>query len=1417
MADDIAVLGIQVDSRQAKKADDDLDKLAKTSAKTEKATDGLTGSTKKASASLSAYSKTTARSTKATDALGSATTTTTTATAGMTRAVKGATVAIVAYIGARAAGQLRQYADDFTSIENKLRQVTSSTAELNSVTAKLFDVSRRTRSGVADSVTLFQRLTLASGELNLTQTELIRLTETINKSMAISGATTAEAAGAVRQLSQGLAAGALRGDEFNSVAEQAPDIMRAIAKETGLTIGALREFAAEGGITAKIVVSALQNVEAEIDGKFNKSIATFEQKTTLATTAMIEFAGRSEGLKTTVSLAGDALIFGAEALAFFLSNLGLVSALIVARSVPSLVALAVAQRSYATATGIATIATRGFSTALSLLGGPIGLVAIAAVSLVAYVLSIDDTEKSTAALTKRTAELNAEISELTTLTQLTSRAEEIRVELEKTLDLIDEIQKKNNAIVAISGNIGPFQSELEALEATASDLSIELDVVGEKLNDVFNEGIAKVVKGADKMSASVTKVTATLKKQILFLGLSSREISEYNALHKAGVTATSALGKQIIQLNRELFDEKDRLNDIAEATKGAEKAAEDLARANEKATDEMQENWLKTRDTVAGVFEDMFDNGKDVFDDLLDGFKQMLKKMIAQAAANRVLIAIGFGGGSGSAFAGGGSGGGGFGITDIASGVSTAFKAFQAGGISGIGASLGNSVNDALVFLDNSVSGAIQGAGELVSAFGFETAGEGISDFGVSLLEGPAGANLTAAMGTALLTAAAGIAGTFVGNKVGGGLTGKEKNSDIGATIGTGVGAFFGGAPGAFIGAAIGGFVDTLFGTGKPSDKRQFATVGAGGEVLEERGLTGRKFSQSNKDAALALAQTTVGIANALSDILEVEFDKTIQARVGSRDGVFVKIIDEAGTRLLGKSKNINKALEQVVESLFDELGVREAFEEMAVSGEKLTETFDRVLVTNNLVRKAVEALGQTFEITGLAGLQASEQLIKMSGGIESFLGGISFFIKEFTPLAEQQATFISDLTDSFESLGATVPQTRAEFRLMVEALDLTTMAGREMFAALMNLAPAVATATDIFNQLENDRLRAIETRQNELSGIAKDAAGNVRSAIKEMASASKEAAKLSFDSDIDALKTRHNSTTLFLQARAQASSDRIRRISGIARGAQGALSSLAGPQTIGDRSSARGEINQAASLLRSGVSTEGLDLDKAFNTISKPSEGLFKTFVEYQRDFALTNAALDALNVEASNQLTIEEQTLDQLKSQMDQADRQFEEDKKLRSEQFDQEIDLAEQQATTLTDQLNAVLGIEASVHTVGEAMLALTNAIAQSAALDANEVVVQDADEPIPAFANGGSHSGGLRLVGEKGPELENTGSSSITSNSDLKSMLGNDAVVTEVRLLREQNRQLEERLLINSIAVRKLLERWDGDGLPAERVI
>lgn len=188
--------------------------------------------------------------------------------------------------------KIAQYADAFTRVQNQLIRTVSSTEELAASTQQLLDVANQTRAGLEPTVELYTALTVSTKDLSISQVELVDVTKTINNLFLESGKGANETAGAIRQLGQALESGALRGDEFNSVAEGAPGILRAIQKETGLTRAELRDLAAEGGITAELIVRSLQNYSEEAQNAADKTRVTLAQAFTVADNNLTNFIGQ---------------------------------------------------------------------------------------------------------------------------------------------------------------------------------------------------------------------------------------------------------------------------------------------------------------------------------------------------------------------------------------------------------------------------------------------------------------------------------------------------------------------------------------------------------------------------------------------------------------------------------------------------------------------------------------------------------------------------------------------------------------------------------------------------------------------------------------------------------------------------------------------------------------------------------------------------------------------------------------------------------------------------------------------------------------------------------------------------------------------------------------------------------------------
>lgn len=181
------------------------------------------------------------------------------------RALQGAFAALG--VGA-AVRQIIAIDDAYAQVEGRLRLVTTGTENLARIQEELFGIAQRTGVAYEETANLYAKVAKNAEALGLSQQQLLDFTEVTNQAIQVSGASAIEAAGGVRQLGQALASGALRGDEFNSLAENMPRLRDAIADGLGISIGELRKFAAEGKLTAEVVTQALLSQSEVIEREF---------------------------------------------------------------------------------------------------------------------------------------------------------------------------------------------------------------------------------------------------------------------------------------------------------------------------------------------------------------------------------------------------------------------------------------------------------------------------------------------------------------------------------------------------------------------------------------------------------------------------------------------------------------------------------------------------------------------------------------------------------------------------------------------------------------------------------------------------------------------------------------------------------------------------------------------------------------------------------------------------------------------------------------------------------------------------------------------------------------------------------------------------------------------------------------------
>lgn len=172
------------------------------------------------------------------------------------------------------AGDVAATADEFKNLEARVKLATGEGENFERSFAGVQRVALDTNSALDETGTLFARLTKASEEGGMAaeaaQLRALGLTKTINQSIQLSGGSADSAKAAITQLIQGLQSGVLRGEEFNSVMEQAPRLAQAMANGLGVTTGKLRELAKEGKLTSEVVMQALEGQANAVATEFGK-------------------------------------------------------------------------------------------------------------------------------------------------------------------------------------------------------------------------------------------------------------------------------------------------------------------------------------------------------------------------------------------------------------------------------------------------------------------------------------------------------------------------------------------------------------------------------------------------------------------------------------------------------------------------------------------------------------------------------------------------------------------------------------------------------------------------------------------------------------------------------------------------------------------------------------------------------------------------------------------------------------------------------------------------------------------------------------------------------------------------------------------------------------------------------------------
>ena len=232
-------------------------------------------------------------------------------TTGLQQGMDGAKFAVNTLVAAMAAvgvgvsvSGLASAADSYTNLSARIHIATKDGGDFTSAMAGVHQIALMTNSSLEATGNLFTKINDTGKEMGMTQQQALDLTQTINQAIQIGGGSAQASEAALQQFIQALQSGVLRGDEFNSIMEQAPGLTSAMAKGLGVTTGELRKMAENGELGAERITKALQSQAGQIQATYDKfptTIGNALQRITTSWEILIGKMDQANGASSTVA------------------------------------------------------------------------------------------------------------------------------------------------------------------------------------------------------------------------------------------------------------------------------------------------------------------------------------------------------------------------------------------------------------------------------------------------------------------------------------------------------------------------------------------------------------------------------------------------------------------------------------------------------------------------------------------------------------------------------------------------------------------------------------------------------------------------------------------------------------------------------------------------------------------------------------------------------------------------------------------------------------------------------------------------------------------------------------------------------------------------------------------------------------
>lgn len=974
------------------------------------------------------------------------------------RAVGVLSAGISALAASAIARDVIQYSDAWTQVDNQLRVVIDSEEELIQKRTQLIQLSKDTNASLSSTTALYAELYRNTRDVGTSDEQLIKVTRTLNNLFVAGGKDAQTQAGAIRQLSQALGTGALRGDEYISVTEAAPRIIDALADSLGMAKGEMRDFAATGGITSNILINAISSYSTEAQRMADATAKTFAQSWQNAQTNLMAYIGASgaalaatQEFGSVIEVASEnigALVDGAQAAASIMLLAAAPAAIKYAASVAmvaknQLLAGTTATTKYnpalmmtTTVTASATVATNALGMATRFLLGPWGLLLTAlGTAATAFSISKSNSEELTESLDKQAkkAQQLQDVYSAMSKQQLSDAAISTRKrQIELDQQILDVQRRQEEVQKRTTGSIVGFDvNEYNKLTQELNGLLEQREKVNEMQKSIVQAFNMKIPTQWEKPVKEAAKAFGELHGG---MDMVSREAINQSNAYDRWIQSIYQVANVAENLEMEISDVWDamlggdlnwdvglrRISQLQDQLK----AVNEEAKKTGKTSGELFSDFAAGASQGLSAIRDLSEDGSKAYRDLTIAIQAM---SAAQAFATGNIA-----GGIASAISG---------LSMLSKDIvdnSAEIQASQnldafgekADSIA-VATETSASASERLVGINTKMLSALTNLqSALFAAAGIvqrESSGVGFSTPNLGVIDNVFEKFLDPITFKIADTLTLGLFG-----KIGGLLGGSSKVTNSGIRI---IGGAFNDMMSDVTVQAFQEIKYKKWRFGSTKRKTQFADLGneAGNQIALVFGSIGDSVAAGAE--ALGISQTAierafskfrVGTASiSLKDLSSVEQQEEINA-------YFSGVFNDLATVTIPFLQDLQQA------------------------GEELGETMARAATQVNILELLGEQLGVTIG-SKLANpemfAKAADNLATLTGGVENLSTQTSSFINAFASDEQKILIYSNSLSESLEAVGLSLPSTTQGMWDLMSGLDATTESGREQIATLLGIS----------------------------------------------------------------------------------------------------------------------------------------------------------------------------------------------------------------------------------------------------------------------------------------------------------------------------------------------------------------------------